>query len=90
MRSLAAGLWLALAVVVWNVTFDWQTREEARAFAAQQVLRARDGGPRATLNEGFRPRVGAVARQSSAWAGAILAVGAAGMLAARRPPGRHA
>ena len=90
MRRLAAGLWLALAVVVWNVTFDWQTREEARAFAARQVLQARDVSPRATLNEGFRPRVGAVARQSSAWAGVILAVGAAGLLASRRPPGRHA
>jgi hypothetical protein len=72
---LALGLWAVLAVVVFNVTFDWQTRVAGYVFADAQVQRHRHWQPVATINEGFWPMVGAAARQSGIWLALILGTG---------------
>ena len=81
---LAAGLWLAWAVVVWNVTFDWETRAVARAFAVEQLERRAQHLPPVTIRDGFRPRVRAAAVRSSLWAGLVIGVGAGALLLARQ------
>ncbi len=72
---LAVGLWAVLAIVVFNVTFDWQTRAAGHAFASSQVLRHAGGLPVTTINDGFRPMVRSAARRSGVWLGLILGTG---------------
>lgn len=68
-------LWAVLAVVVFNVTFDWQTRMSNLAFTVAQVQRRAQGRPLQTINDGFRPLVGEAAQRASIWLLLILAVG---------------
>jgi hypothetical protein len=76
------ALWLLLAVVVFSVRFDWQTRMAGHEFVRLQILRQRQGLPVQTINEGFRPMVRAAAVDASrflvliASAGAVLAYAA--------------
>jgi len=81
---IALGLWLVLAGVIFSVTFDWQTRMSNHAFVRSQLARQRQGLPVATINDGFRPLVGAAARQSAVWF-VLISVGGASatQLAAR-------
>jgi hypothetical protein len=65
--KLALGLWLVLAVVVFNVTFDWQVRASNHAFVRSQLVEYRKGLPVPTINDGFRPRVRAAAGRSALW-----------------------
>lgn len=81
---IAIGLWAVLAVAVFNVTFDWQTRTAGLAFAGEQVRRHAAGLPVATINEGFRPLVRAAAVRSGGWLGLILGAGAVATVAASR------
>ncbi len=74
---LALGLWLAFAVVVWNVSFDRQTKTAGHAFLQAQISRDMRGLPVSTINEGFRPAVRAAAARSSAWSLAIFGTGVA-------------
>ncbi len=80
----ALGSWLVLALLVFNVTFDWQTRTAGVVFAGEQLRRHASGLPVATVNEGFRPRVGAAARRSSGWLILILSAGGLATFAASR------
>jgi hypothetical protein len=76
------ALWLLLALVVFSVRFDWQTRMAGHEFVRLQILRQRQGLPVQTINEGFRPMVRAAAVDASrflvliASAGAVLAYAA--------------
>jgi hypothetical protein len=80
----ALALWLLLAVVVFNVTFDWETRAAGHAFVHSQRVRHAQGLPTLTINDGFRPMVNAAARHSAIWLVVIAAAGtAAATLAAR-------
>lgn len=81
---LAIGWWAMCAVVVFSVTFDWQTRAAGVAFADAQIRRHAAGLPVATINEGFRPLVRAAALRSSGWLGLILGGGALATAAAAR------
>ena len=73
----AGGLWLLLAVVMFNVTFDWETRAAGYAFVTSQVARHQAGQPTITINDGFRPMVRAAARHSAVWLVGIAAFGIA-------------
>ena len=81
----ALALWTVLAVVVFNVTFDWQTRLAGLEFAGAQRHRHAAGQPVLTVNDGFRPMVRSAALQSSVWFGLILGVGALATAVAARP-----
>ena len=80
----AIGLWIVLALAVFCVKFDWETRVAAHAFVGQQLARQRQGQPPITINDGFRPMVRAAARGSAVWLLAIAALGTAAVIAARR------
>ena len=83
----ALALWAILALMVFCVTFDWQTRMAGFDFIRAQTQLRAQGAPLATIENGFRPMVRDAAVRSSLWPAAILAVGGgAVLLAARREP----
>lgn len=81
---IALALWAVLAVAVFSVRFDWQTRLAARQFMAQQSARRSQGVPVETIEEGFRPMVRSAARQSAVWPALILTGGTGAILIAAR------
>ena len=64
---LALGLWLVLAAVVFNVTFDWQVRVANYTFVRSQLAQYRKGLPVPTINDAFRPQVREAAGRSGVW-----------------------
>jgi hypothetical protein len=80
----AVGLWLLLAIVVFNVTFDWETRAAGHAFVQSQRVRHLQGLPTLTINDGFRPMVRAAAWHSATWLVLIAAGGTAAATLAGR------
>ena len=78
----AMGLWIFLAIAVFSVSFDWQTRVAGHRFVQAQLLRQRQGQPTVSINDGFKPMVGAAARQSAVWLLVIAAAGNVAVLAA--------
>jgi hypothetical protein len=80
----AVALWILLAVVVFNVTFDWETRMSAHAFVGEQLTRQQQGQPPITINDGFSPMVRAAARHSAVWLVAISAVGITAIMVSGR------
>jgi hypothetical protein len=73
----AVALWLLLAVVVFSVTFDWETRAAGWAFVGSQSLRHQQGLPTLSINDGFRPMVRAAAWHSAVWLVLIAGAGTA-------------
>ena len=71
----AVALWLLLAIVVFSVTFDWETRAAARVFAGSQSARHQQGLPTLTIDDAFRPMVRAAAWHSAVWLVLIAGVG---------------
>lgn len=82
--KLALALWAVLAIAVFSVTFDWQTRQSAWQFMGQQHERRAQGRQLATIEEEFRPMMQAAARQSARWLLLILAGGMGAVLIAAR------
>lgn len=82
---LALSLWLLFAAAVYSMTSDRQTKAAGRAFVHEQLSRHQRGERLLTINEGFRPRVRAIAARSGAWSLVIAGAGAAATAwAARR------
>ena len=80
----AVALWAVLAVAVFSVTFDWQTRVAAWQFMSRQAERRAQGLPVDTIEHGFRPMVRSAAWQSSKWLLLILTGGTGAVLIASR------
>jgi hypothetical protein len=80
----AMGLWILLAIVVFNVRFDWQARMAGHTFVRSQIVRHQQGLPTVSINDGFRPMIRAAARQSAVWFAAIAAAGVAATTVAAR------
>src|SRR5689334_17421308 len=78
---LARALWIAWAVIVWNVVFDHVIVVAGRGYivAAQTA-----GAPRANMDRFMRPAVSRGFWIASAAAGAILVAGLAGVRAAEK------
>jgi hypothetical protein len=72
---LAIAAWWLLAIVVFNVRFDWQTRMANHTFVRSQLARQAQGLPVLTINDGFRPMVRAAARDAAVWLVLIAAAG---------------
>ena len=76
------ALWFLLAVVVFNVRFDWNTRLAGHAFVRSQIAAQRQARPLQTINDGFRPMVRQSASEAGRWlvlvavTGTLLTVGA--------------
>jgi hypothetical protein len=80
----AIGLWLLLAIVVFNVKFDWDMRAANHAFVRSQIVRHQQGLPTLTINDGFRPMVRDAAQHAAVWLAAIAAAGTAATAMAAR------
>ncbi len=72
---LAMALWFLLAIVVFNVRFDWNTRMAGHAFVQSQIVKKQQGLPLQTINDGFRPMVRESAIDASKWLVVIAAAG---------------
>jgi hypothetical protein len=81
---LAMALWFVLAIVVFNVTFDWNVRAANHAFVRSQIVRHQQGLPTLTINDGFRPMVRDAARRAAVWLAAIAAAGTVATAVAAR------
>jgi hypothetical protein len=80
----AIALWILLALVVFNVTFDWQVRAAAHTFVRSQIVRHQQGQPTLSIADGFRPMVRQAALDSSVWLVLIAAIGTGAVVAAGR------
>ena len=86
----ALGLWLLLAVVVFNVRFDWNTRMANYRFASAQIAAHQQGLPVQTINEGFRPMVRQSAVEAGRWLALIAAAGTVLTIGASKSTKRNA
>jgi hypothetical protein len=82
--KLAVGLWIAFAVIVWNIVFDHVIVVAGRSYISAAWHAARGPGPYARMDDWMRPAVthGLVIATLSACA--LLAIGFAGIRAASR------
>src|SRR5690349_9324804 len=81
---MALALWFLLAIVVFNVRFDWQARAANHAFVRSQIVRHQQGQPTLTINDAFRPMVRDAARDAALWFAVIAAAGIAATAGAAR------
>jgi hypothetical protein len=83
---IATALWIAWAVIVWNVVFDHVIVVAGRRYLRAAALAAEAGGPYARIDDWMRPAVTGGLWTASAAAGAILMIGLFGLrLAAAMP-----
>lgn len=71
----------AAALVIWNLSFDYQLRRAGDAFVADQLQRWQQGEPAQLIRDAFCPQVRRAAVVSS---GAAIVVLAAGVYGSRR------
>ncbi len=83
MARIALGLWIAWAVVAWNVVFDHTIEVAGRRYLRAAAEAAQAGGPYARVDDWMRPAVGIGLRDATVVASAILLVGIAGVRLAR-------
>jgi hypothetical protein len=86
-------LWLAGALVIWNVVFDSHIVRGAREYVDRQELFVQGRGPQADMARSMSDAKRVGARAASLWASAELAAGAvvaATISAVRRRRGRDA
>ena len=84
------ALWFLLAIVVFNVRFDWLSRMAGHEFVREQLARRQQGLPLQTINDGFRPMVRQSAADAAIWLLLISATGAALTIAASKRQTRNA
>jgi hypothetical protein len=83
---IATALWIAWAIIIWNVVFDQVIVFAGRRYIRAAALAAQAGGPYARIDDWMRPAVTGALWMASAAAGTILVIGRFGArLAAPRP-----
>jgi hypothetical protein len=80
----ALALWIAWAVVVWNVVFDHTIEVAGRAYLHAAAVADQSGGPYARIDDWMRPAVTRGIWTASVAAIGILAVGLTGCWFAAR------
>ena len=83
-RRVAILLWLVLAFVAFNVSFDWKSRTAGLAFVRSQIAHQRRGEPIPTIEQAFCPLIRQAAADSAVWLVGIAVTGTALTLAASR------
>lgn len=83
---IAAALWIAWAVVVWNVVLDQTIVLAGRRYIVAAVAAAQGRGPYARIDDWLRPAVTRGFWFATAAAVALLAVGFMSLRFATRPP----
>jgi len=74
--GLAIALWIALALVVWNVVFDRVLVVAGRQYVYAATRAARGSGPYLRVDDWMRPAVSRATRTASDSAAIILTIGA--------------
>jgi hypothetical protein len=74
--QVALVLWCLLAIVVFNVRFDWKMRMAGHAFVAAQLEQRQRGMRVPTINDAFRPKVREAALEAGQWLVLIASAGA--------------
>jgi hypothetical protein len=83
---IATALWIAWAVIVWNVVFDQVLVFAGRRYLRAAALAAQAGAPYARIDDWMRPAITNGLWTASTAAGAILLIGLLALrLAAARP-----
>ena len=72
----AAACWLVLAFLVWNVRFDYGVRVSAKQFLSARAACLRGDGPAVELGDAMRAGIRQAARDATALASPVGAVGA--------------
>jgi hypothetical protein len=88
-RLLALGLWLVLAIVVWNSVFDEAVNEAAHRYIAAAREASQAGRPLVSMDAIMRPAIVHGAWVATAWGLLIAAVGVAGFIWSVRRERRH-
>jgi hypothetical protein len=81
---LALGLWITLAVIVWNVVFDHVVVVAGKSYITAAALAASGSGAYARMDDWMRPAVTRGLWTASLFALALLAIGLTGVRAATR------
>ena len=76
-RTVALLLWVAFAVVTWNVVFDRHVYVAAVRFTLQQIQRYDQGEQVSSIEDAFTPELGRAALRATGWGGGVLAAGVA-------------
>jgi hypothetical protein len=71
---IAVGLWIAWAVIVWNVVFDHVIVVAGRSYISAAVRAAAGPGPYARMDDWMRPAVTRAFWTASAAAGLLLVI----------------
>ena len=83
--GVAIALWIALAIVVWNVVFDRVLVVAGRQYVHAAARAARDSGPYVRVDDWMRPAARRALGMASVAGGTILAAGLVSIgLATRR------
>ena len=83
---IAVALWIAWAIVVWNVVLDQVIVLAGRRYIVAAVAAAQGSGPYARIDDWMRPAVTRGVWLATAAAGAILLIGFVAVRFATRPP----
>ena len=83
-RRIAHWLWIAWAVIVWNVVFDHVIVVAGREYLAAAGAAATAGGPYVRMNEWMQPAIARGLWIASVAAGGILLIGLVGVRLATR------
>ena len=75
--GVAIALWIALALVVWNVVFDRVLVVAGRQYVYVAARAARESGPYVRVDDWMRPAVSRATRTASGSAAIVLTIGAA-------------
>jgi hypothetical protein len=79
LARVAIALWIAWAVVVWNVVFDHTIEVAGRAYLHAAALADQSGGPYARVDDWMRPAVSRGLWTAGLAAAALLALGLIGV-----------
>ena len=82
--GVALALWIALALVVWNVVFDRALVVAGRQYVVAATRAGQDSGPYLRVDDWMRPAVSRATRTASSAAVLILTIGVAGCVVAIR------
>ena len=74
-RRWAIGLWIVLAVVVWNGLYDLRITLGVRDHLMKQALHAAGRGPAVTMSDDMAATVRDAVKVASLWAAIILGAG---------------
>ena len=82
LERIAKALWIAWAIAVWNVVFDYVIVAAGREYLAAAILAARAAGPYARMDDWMGPAVTRALWTATALSAAILTIGLTAIRAA--------